>query len=111
MLVSELMPISRVDPLGAARATSSLPMIVPPPARFSTTTGWPRNSASLGAITRAEKSVPPPGEVGTMRRTALDGVLCASAPFDATVHTMGVQMTPRAIFTLAEPRRGITLLR
>src|SRR5687768_1651957 len=64
-------------------------MIVPPPARFSTTTGWPKNSESFGAMTRAEKSVPPPGDVGTIRRTGLVGYapapgVCARAEPHAT---------------------------
>ncbi|MCX7137656.1 MAG: hypothetical protein NTW47_13735 [Proteobacteria bacterium] len=42
-------------------ATRSEPILVAPPARFSTTTCWPKISVSLPAITRAVKSVLPPG--------------------------------------------------
>src|SRR5438046_746275 len=40
-------------------------MLPPAPARFSTTTCWPRSSASAGAMMRAVVSVPPPGSKPT----------------------------------------------
>lgn len=51
----------KVWPSGLALATTSVPMMVPPPGLFSTTTGWPRTAASLSATMRAEVSVEPPG--------------------------------------------------
>jgi len=43
-------------------------MVPAAPARFSTTTAWPRISASGCAIKRAEISVPPPALAPTTRR-------------------------------------------
>src|SRR5258706_15227366 len=55
-------------------------MIDAAPARFSTTTGWPRYSLILGAIIRAEISVPPPATDGTITRIGRIGyVSCAFA--------------------------------
>src|SRR5689334_4885895 len=57
-------------------------MIDAAPARFSTTTGWPRYSLILGATSRAEISVPPPATDGTITRIGCAGYFscaCASA--------------------------------
>lgn len=54
----------------ADRATEPVPIVLLAPARFSTTTGWPRFSASLGAILRSVRAVPPPGDVATNPRAA-----------------------------------------
>src|SRR6266571_4226112 len=53
-------------------------MLPAAPGRFSTTRGWPRPSAILGAMRRATTSAPPPGGYGTIRRTGFDGY-CAKA--------------------------------
>ena len=55
-------PISSVWPSGAALATVSSPIMPPAPGRLSTTTVSPSASCSLGAISRAVVSAPPPGE-------------------------------------------------
>jgi hypothetical protein len=47
--------------------------MVPPPGRFSTTTGWPRSAASGSLSVRAALSKPPPGGCGTMMRTGRTG--------------------------------------
>src|SRR5215831_5572686 len=54
-------------------------MMAPPPGRFSTTTDCPQDSVSFLAMTRANRSDPPPGVTGTMMRTVLLGYSCAHA--------------------------------
>src|SRR5437868_4493178 len=55
-------------------------MLPPAPARFSTTTCWPRSSPKAGATMRAVVSVPPPGSKPTTVVTGLAGYPCAVAP-------------------------------
>src|SRR6266513_1219450 len=74
------MPRSSVWPSDGDLATSSPARLPLPPTRFSTTTGWPSESPSLGAIRRATMSGPPPGGIGTSRRIGRDGY-CAAAPW------------------------------
>ncbi len=52
---------SMVWPSGADLATRSAPMLPLAPARFSTTTGWPRLSESSWLMARAMMSDEPPG--------------------------------------------------
>ena len=54
-------------------------MIVLPPGRFSTTTGWAQRSCSFWPTARAIRSVGPPVGNGTTMRTGLDGNVCAAA--------------------------------
>ena len=75
----ELVPISTVSPSGVARATASAPISPLAPARFSTTTFWPRVSRIFSVKTRATVSVAEPGAKGTMARTGLGGHSCAAA--------------------------------
>jgi hypothetical protein len=56
-----------------ARTTASVPMLVPPPGRFSMTNGWPSRSDSHCPIRRATMSVAPPGASGTITRTGRVG--------------------------------------
>ena len=56
--------ISSVWPSGAARATTSVPMALPAPGRFSTTTGWRQVSNSAAASERARMSDGPPRRIG-----------------------------------------------
>src|SRR6267143_101208 len=72
------MPRSSVCPSDGDFATSSPARLPLPPTRFSTTTGCPSASVSLGAIRRATMSGPPPGGIGTSRRMGRDGY-CATA--------------------------------
>src|SRR5437868_6911812 len=55
-------------------------MLPPAPARFSSTTCWPRSSPKAGATMRAVVSVPPPGSKPTTVVTGLAGYPCAVAP-------------------------------
>src|SRR3990172_7218982 len=73
------MPISSVWPSGGALATKSVPILPPAPVRFSTITGWPSASASLGARMRAVKSAMPPGGRVAIIRSGLVGQACAGA--------------------------------
>ncbi len=47
------------------------------PGLFSTITGWPSASASLGATRRALTSTALPGPVGTIQRSGFAGQVCA----------------------------------
>ncbi|CFM12523.1 Uncharacterised protein [Bordetella pertussis] len=57
---------NRVYPSAADFAVASVPITPPAPARFCTTTGWPSESCSVRASTRAITSVLPPGGNGTI---------------------------------------------
>src|SRR5262249_11392167 len=57
-----------VSPSFGDFATASAAVVPAAPARFSTTTAWPRISANGCAINRAEMSVPPPALAPTTRR-------------------------------------------
>src|SRR5467141_1433613 len=72
------MPTSSVCPSGVAFATASPATMPLPPTRFSTTTGWPSVSLRRAAMRRPTRSGPPPGGIGTSRRTGLEGY-CAAA--------------------------------
>ena len=66
------------EPVGSqagwfAFAAASVPTIEPAPGRLSTTTVWPRLSDSFVPITRAAKSVVPPGAYGTSMRIGRAG--------------------------------------
>ena len=54
-------PSSSVWPSGAARATTSVPMALPAPGRFSITTGWRQASNNAAPRVRARMSEGPPG--------------------------------------------------
>src|SRR5881396_2259666 len=56
-IAAEVVPRSQVAPSGALFATTSAAMLPPAPGRFSTTTGWPSESASLVASARARMSL------------------------------------------------------
>src|SRR2546423_2679924 len=69
---------SNVCPSGAALATEALPMMPPPPVRFSTTTLCLKWLCSTSAASRPRMSVEPPGVKGTTIVTDPDGYCCAS---------------------------------
>src|ERR1044071_7143882 len=54
-----------------------MPMVSAPPGRLSTTTGWPRNFAISGAMSRARLSVALPTACGTTRRMGRSGYCAA----------------------------------
>src|SRR5258708_788287 len=64
---------SSLRPRGAAFATASPATTPLPPTRFSTTTGWPSVSLRRAAMRRPTRSGPPPGGIGTSKRTGLEG--------------------------------------
>src|SRR5882672_3223627 len=77
---------SSVWPSAGERATSSVPMMVLPPGRFSTTTVWPRPFAMCIASTRLVMSAVPPGGNGTTMRSDFEGKVCAcAAPIAAAI--------------------------
>src|SRR3981081_4772690 len=67
------MPKSSVSPPGAPLALDSPATTPLPPTRFSTTTGWPSVSLRRAAMRRPTRSGPPPGGIGTSKRTGLEG--------------------------------------
>ena len=56
-----------------------MPMTLPPPGRFSITSGWPSPLLTSGSMMRARLSVPPPAPNGTIRRIGRVGQDCAKA--------------------------------
>jgi hypothetical protein len=74
VLVSEIVWLS-----GRAFAAISSPIDPVPPARLSTTTFCPHSALSFCATARVVISPPPPGAIGTMKRTGLAGNDCAAA--------------------------------
>src|SRR3954467_4467636 len=54
-------------------------MVPPAPARLSTTTAWPKSSASRAPTKRATRSTDPPGANGTSMRTGRVGYVCENA--------------------------------
>ncbi|MCY1372718.1 hypothetical protein D9M69_599480 [compost metagenome] len=54
-------------------------MLPPAPARFSTTTGWPRRCDNGSASRRASVSAEPPGAKPTRSRTGLAGFQASAA--------------------------------
>src|SRR5712691_1240954 len=64
---------------GAARAVSRAAIMPLAPGRFSTITGWPRDSVSLAPICRARMSGELPAGEGTRMRIGFEGKDCAAA--------------------------------
>ena len=62
-----------VCPSALLRTASAVPMVPPPPERFSTTADWPQAFCRCAASNRPITSVVPPGAAGTMRRTVSVG--------------------------------------
>ena len=62
-----------VWPSAGARTTASVPILLPPPGRFSTMKVWPSRSDSHCPISRARMSVAPAGVKPTMMRTGRAG--------------------------------------
>src|SRR6267378_3043899 len=90
------MPTSSVYPSGAAFATASPATTPLPPTRFSTTTGWPSVSLRRAAMRRPTRSGPPPGGIGTRKRTGFDGY-CASADAERKTATTNKTLRTRCI--------------
>src|SRR4051812_28945364 len=87
-------------------------MSPPAPARFSTTTCWPRSSPSAGAMMRAVVSVPPPGSKPTTVVMGLLGNPCANAQADAVVNMPSAATAARCFITssyLSALENGLSL--
>ncbi len=76
-------PITRVYPSAGARATSSVPMEPPAPARFSMMTGCPSDLDMASAIIRDTVSVVVPGPNGTIIFIGRSGKAAARAGWAA----------------------------
>jgi len=74
-----LLLISSVVPSGFARATSTVPMLLPAPARFSMTMVCFSSCCSGACSRRASTSDEPAGAKGTMMRIVLAALPCADA--------------------------------
>src|SRR5262245_27820832 len=83
-MVLTVFAMNSVWPSAGERAAISVPMLLPPPGRFSTKKDCPSRSVSHCAMKRATRSVPPPAEVATRMRTGRDGYVSAAAMRDAT---------------------------
>jgi hypothetical protein len=57
-----------------------MPIVPPPPGRFSISTGWPSCPDSFSATVRAMMSVALPGVNGTITRSGFAGQAWAHAP-------------------------------
>src|SRR5882762_2472353 len=96
------MPTSSVYPSGAAFATASPATTPLPPTRFSTTTGWPSVSLRRAAMRRPTRSGPPPGGIGTRKRTGFDGY-CALAEDERKTITNNKTLRTPCISGLGNP--------
>src|SRR3954452_10523849 len=67
------LPTRMVWPSPFWRTTSDVPMVPPPPERFSTTADWPQFACRCAANNRPITSVLPPAAAGTMMRTVSFG--------------------------------------
>src|SRR5712691_10404994 len=74
------LPTKMVCPSPFWRTTSVVPMVPPPPERFSTMADWPQAFWRCAASNRPITSVVPPGAAGTMRRTVSVGRQSAAWP-------------------------------
>src|SRR5712672_3329979 len=67
------LPTRMVCPSPLLRTTSTVPMVPPPPERFSTIADWPHAVCKCAANKRPITSVVPPAAAGTIRRTVSVG--------------------------------------
>src|SRR5215211_2698185 len=67
------LPTRIVWPSPLLRTTSTVPMVPPPPERFSTIADWPHAVCKCAASNRPITSVVPPAAAGTIRRTVSVG--------------------------------------
>src|SRR5437016_2592829 len=91
------MPRSSVYPSGAALATASPATTPLPPTRFSTTTGWPSVSLRRAAMRRPTRSGPPPGGIGTSKRTGFEGYCAAATDAKRATVTARIPLRTRGI--------------
>src|SRR5712671_4266750 len=74
------LPTKMVCPSPFWRTTSDVPMVPPPPDRFSTIADWLQAFCRCAASIRPITSVLPPAAAGTMRRTVSVGRQSAAWP-------------------------------
>src|SRR5882757_9684178 len=74
------LPTRMVCPSPFWRTASAVPMVPPPPDRFSTIADWPHAVCRCAASNRPITSVVPPAAAGTMRRTFSVGRQSAAWP-------------------------------
>src|SRR6266481_1805667 len=74
------LPTRMVCPSPFWRTASDVPMVPPPPDRFSTIADWPHAVCRCAASNRPITSVVPPAAAGTMRRTFSVGRQSAAWP-------------------------------
>src|SRR3546814_18784804 len=84
------------------RATASEPIVVPAPGLFSTITGCPSSRDMPSPNSREIRSVPPPGEKGTMIRTGRSG---KAAKAGAEKPTNAAAATAMAAYRLTNEAR------
>ena len=73
LIACEGLTTAIVWPSGVACAVRLMPMVMPAPARWSTTTCWPQASVYFWPSMRTITSEPPPGAVGMMTRMGFVG--------------------------------------
>src|SRR5438034_3832806 len=74
-----------------------------PPTRFSTTTGWPSVSVRRAAMRRPTRSGPPPGGIGTSRRTGFEGYCAAATDASRAAAIAGNPLRTRSIAGRSDP--------
>src|SRR5437773_3630378 len=74
-----------------------------PPTRFSTTTGWPSVSLRRPAMRRPTRSGPPPGGIGTSRRTGFEGYCAAATDASRATAIAGNPLRTRSIAGRTDP--------
>src|SRR5471032_1740078 len=101
---------SSVCPSGAARATDALPMMPPPPVRFSTTTPCLNSFCSTSPASRPRMSVVPPGVNGTTMVIGPDGYCCATATPDSDARSRAVPTNRAAMVISVSVHASVELL-
>src|SRR6266550_7304033 len=74
-----------------------------PPTRFSTTTVWPSVSVRRAAMRRPTRSGPPPGGIGTSRRTGFEGYCAAATDASRAAAIAGNPLRTRSIAGRSDP--------
>src|SRR5256712_6016981 len=97
------MPTSSVYPSGTAFAPASPATTPLPPTRFSTTTGRPSAALRRAAMRRPTRSGPPPGGIGTSRRTGFAGYCAAATDANRATAIARNPLRTRSIASRSDP--------